>query len=148
MWSKPFLFFFLALLVSCSKGSPETIAFQSVLDELKADWPTEAKVALLVPLQGCSKCTDLSIAFAQKHFNDPRFLFVLASPMGEREARIRFPNQNLENSNVLIDAEQRLVAAGLLGGEVVLLTLEQGKVASTKTLSPDIFEDVLAKFDK
>jgi hypothetical protein len=126
------------LLAACSGGGhPANGPVGEALDKLDYKLPPEAEFLMLVPLEGCGKCAEACVAFSKQHLGNRKIVFAVVSGMGPREPRIRYSAAERQAPNLVLDGQGAFLRGGVIGGEVTLLHLEQGRVVFKEVFRPE-----------
>ncbi len=102
---------------------------------------------LIIPFEGCSGCKSRALRFMESNQSPKEITYILSAKQ-KKIIQFTVPKDVLQTNNVVIDANNRARALGLVGDFPTLIYLKEGQVVAFKTLSSTNINAELSHLEK
>lgn len=138
-------FIILSLSSSCNlKSFDKGKILRTILTESKKEI-RDYKAIVIIPLEGCGTCYDISVSFMTKNINNQEICFIIShySPVyGSIKSII-----DMNNGNVIDNYNSDLIQSKLVGTTPVVYFVNEGELIEERALTKQIDYTVFISFD-
>ncbi len=132
-------------LASCEPNTNFGEMFVLIQKELSVQITTH--YCLIIPFEGCSGCKSRALKFMEGN-QSPKGITYILSAKQKKAIQFMVSRDLLRTKNIVIDANNRAHALGLVGDFPTLIYLKEGRVVEFKTLSATNISADLSHLEK